>query len=56
MKQLDAGRWMIFSEKGEPLTGSLVYGSNDPRVEEYVKAYISSWHDWSYVIEPLEEK
>lgn len=54
MRQLSRYGWQLVSPKGYVLQTDLYFNTLD-KAEEYVKNYISSFLNWSYEIEQLEE-
>lgn len=47
--------WHLESPKGTIMVDNLSFDSIW-KAEDWVKAYVSSYNDWSYVIKPKEQK
>lgn len=53
MVQVGRYRWNLFAPKGHILVEDMNF-ADGYRAEQWVKSYVSSWNDWSYVIKPLQ--
>jgi hypothetical protein len=55
MEQVAPCRWQIVNKQGYKLMEDIMIGIYD-QAEDFVKAYISSYGDVSYIMKPLKEK
>lgn len=54
MVQIFAYKWQIQNEKGLVLCDDIQVPKH--QAEDYVRAWVSSFHCWNYVMKPLEAK
>jgi hypothetical protein len=55
MIQMSQYGWKIVSQKGNVLQEG-IYFANLSKAEEYIKAYISSYLNWTYEMVPLTKE
>lgn len=52
LRQLTKYRWELANEKGNIMVQDLLF-ANAYRAELWVKAYVSTWNDWTYKLEEI---
>lgn len=55
LKQTTKYRWHLVSPKDKVMMDDLVFDSK-VTAETWIRAYVSSWHDWNYKIVSLKEE